>query len=464
MPSHPIDFQIQSHVYSSPDLLAIFDEKKRFQRWLDYEAALAHVQGELGIIPKAAASEINSRAKLDLLDLSQLQAEYDTNRNSLIPIIKGLRQACSEKHGEYVHYGATTQDVLDTSEILEIKDTLSIIFSNLLGIESTLLDISRRHRTTPIIGRTHGQQALPITFGLKSAIWLSELRRHLERIKNLAPRLLVGQLSGAVGSMAALGPQAQEVAIQTLARLSLCAPEISWHTARDNIAEMAGLFAMLSSTMEKIASEILQLSKTEIAELAETSPKKAMSSSTMPHKRNPVLCQRIAVLARHVRSLSGIALESMVHEHERDARALWSEWLAIPQISIYTGTAVKYLSSVLSNLDIYPEKMMENLNLHKSSVISEWLLFRLSSDMGKMSAQRKLHEIYSNTSSPNHNLVKTLQADPEVSKLLKPADYTFLDHPEQYCGQAAKLVDTVMDDIDNKRKTDDSFFDQWLSS
>jgi len=454
MPAHPIDFQIQSEVFATSELLAVFDEKVRFQRWLQFEAALAFVQGDLGIIPLDAAKEINVKANIEHLDLVEVAKEYQRSRNSLMPIVNGLRKACDKGFGEYVHYGVTTQDVLDTAQILELKDALKIVYRDLRKFEAILVDLSQHHRDTPMVGRTHGQQALPITFGLKTAIWAGEIRRHIDRMLSLPARVLVGQLSGAVGTMAALGPKAPEVAAKTLSRLGLgCAPA-SWHTSRDNIAETGSCFAMLAGTFEKIANEIFQLGKTELFELREASPQKAMSSSTMPHKRNPVICQRVAVLAKHIRSLSGVIVESMAHEHERDARCLWAEWLAVPQISIYTGTMIHYLLGVMEQLEVNVERMAENLRMQKDSVVSEWLLFRLGTEMGKMRAQKKLFDLFEQISASNMTMKEILQGDSEIETLLSPDDYDMLDHPERYIGHAGNIVETILAEIESKRQND----------
>ncbi|HSH12452.1 MAG TPA: lyase family protein, partial [Desulfurivibrionaceae bacterium] len=283
MPSHPFDFEIQSDLFSTPELTAIFSERQRFSRWLRFEAALAKIQGEMGIIPSAAAAEIAGKANLDSLDLELLRESYRQSRNSLMPLVKGLRRACSGNHGEFVHYGATTQDVIDTAQILELREAFGVIYRDLRRLEEVLLGLADLHRATPMIGRTHGQQALPITFGLKCSGWLAELRRHLERVKNLLPRLLVGQLSGAVGTFAALGQDGREIARRTLAELGLAAPPIAWHNSRDNLAEAAALMAMLTATLEKMASEVFELGKTEVGELFERAPSGKVSSSTMPH-------------------------------------------------------------------------------------------------------------------------------------------------------------------------------------
>jgi 3-carboxy-cis,cis-muconate cycloisomerase len=456
MPSHPFDFEIQSDLFSTPELTAIFAERQRFNRWLRFEAALAKTQGEMGIIPLAAAEEIVAKASLESLDLDIIRQGYQQSRNSLIPLIKGLRLACTSNHGEFVHYGATTQDVIDTSQILELRDTFRIIYRDLRHLEEMLINLAQQHLATPMIGRTHGQQALPITFGFKCAIWLTELRRHIERVKNLLPRLLTGQLSGAVGTFAALGNDGREIARRTLAELGLSATSITWHNSRDNLAEATSLMAMVTATLEKMANEVFELGKTEIGELYEPSPTGKVNSSTMPHKRNPVICQRIAVLARQVRALSGTVIEAMVHEHERDGRALWSEWLAVPQISIYTGTALNYSLWIIRGLGVNPERMLKNLRSHGELVLSEWLQFRLAAELGKMHAQEKLAQLISIANDTGISLKEILRNDPETAAVLGEEDYAFMDHPEKYTGLSESIVSDLLAELIKQRNLEPS--------
>lgn len=453
MPAHPIDFQIQADTYSTPELAAIFDEQARFGRWLAFEAALALVQGELGIIPMAAAEEISDKATIGQLDLDYLAAEYKKSRNSLVPLLKGLRRACGNGWGEFVHYGVTTQDVLDTAQIIEIRETLQIFYRDLRQLEEFIVDLALRHKDTGMAGRTHGQQALPITFGLKAAVWAAEIRRHLDRLQSLFPRIMTGQLSGAVGTMAALGPRAREVSDLTLQRLGLKGSTLSWHTARDRIAETAAFFAMATATFEKIANEIYQLGKTEIGELGEPAAGGG-ASSTMPHKRNPVACQRVAVLARHVRALANIVTEGMVHEHERDARCLWSEWLAMPQICIYSGTAINYLVRVMKGLEVNTGRMQENLGRQQDMLASEWLLFRLGSELGRMRAQERLHELAQTAAAQGSSLLETLTLDAEIGRIFTAEDLAFLKQPGQYIGQAARLIEEAVTAILASRGND----------
>jgi adenylosuccinate lyase len=454
MPAHPIDFQINPNVFSTPELAEVFDEKARYQRWLDFEAALAKAQGEMGVIPQEAAKEIESKARLECLDLEVIRKGYLHSRNSLVPLINGLRKACQEGYGEYVHFGVTTQDVLDTAEILELRETLALIHRDLRALEMTCLGLAKRHRSTPMIARTHGQQALPTTFGLKVVIWSSEVRRHIERVKDIFQGLSFGQLGGAVGTMAALGPHAMEVARRTLELLGLNHRPLAWHNSRDHIGELACAFSLLVTTLAKMANEVFQLQKTEIGELSEPAPKGSMASSTMPHKKNPVLCQRIVVLSRHVRYLAATIVETMAHEHERDARCLWGEWLAVPQLCIHTGAGLRYMLDVMSGLEVRVDRMMENLGLQKALIASEWLLFRLSSAMGKMKSLEKLHELSNRALDAGISFKKAVTEDPETGPLLTGEETEYLDCPERYIGHALEIVDATVEAIEEKRKLD----------
>ncbi|MCW5202940.1 MAG: adenylosuccinate lyase family protein [Candidatus Electrothrix communis] len=454
MPAHPFDFQINPHVFSTPELEALFDEQAMLQRWLNFEAALATAQGKLGIIPAEAATEIQAQAKLEHIDLDSVREGYSKSRNSVVPLLGGLRRACRDGYGEYVHYGATTQDVLDTGQILSLQQILKILYRDLLALEEICLKLAEEHRATPMVARTHGQQALPTTFGLKVAGWLAEIRRHIERVKHLQATVCVGQLSGAVGTYAALGAQGLAVAEETMQLLGLNYDPLPWHTSRDRIAELASNFALLVMTLAKIANEIFQLQKTEIDELREPPLSGALSSSTMPHKQNPVICQRVNALAKHVRALAGTVMESSLHEHERDPRALWAEWLAIPQLCIYTGTALQSMIGVLSGLTVRTDQMLVNLHQRKDLISTEWLLFQLSKSMGKSKALEKLHGLAVSAAESGISLKEGVLADAEIGSLFTAADLAPLDRPEQYIGHAVEIVDRILADIRSQRQGD----------
>jgi adenylosuccinate lyase len=454
MPVHPFDYTINPNIYSTAEFEALFDEKTMFQRWLDFEAALAKAQGAHGIIPKEAALEITAKAKLEHIDLNSVREGYSKSRNSVVPLLGGLRRACNAPHGEYVHYGATTQDVIDTGEILALRDTLSLVYRDLRALENICLQLGIKHRSTPMAARSHGQQALPTTFGLKVMIWAAEIRRHISRIRHLNTIINCGQLSGAVGTFAALGPQGFEIARETMAILGLQHNPLSWHTSRDNIAELASDFAIMAMTLAKIANEIFQLQKTEIGELLEPSIAGALASSTMPHKQNPVICQRVVALSKHIRGLAGTITESVAHEHERDPRSLWAEWLAIPQLCIYSGNILHSMVNVLSGLTVREDRMLENLYRQKHLITTEWLLFKLSKTLGKSQSLDKLHKLSELAETNGTNLKDAVLNDEIIGSLFTKDDLAPLDHPEQYTGQAVQIVGQTLTEITRLRKTD----------
>jgi len=229
---------------------------------------------------------------------------------------------------------------------------------------------------------------------------------------------------------------------------------LAWHSSRDHIGELTCSFALMVTTFAKMANEVFQLQKTEIGELSEPALKGAMASSTMPHKKNPVICQRIVVLSRHVRHLAGTIVESMVHEHERDARCLWGEWLAVPQLCIHTGTALKYMLDVMSGLEVHAARMKKNLHLHKAMITSEWLLFKLSHIMGKMKSLEKLHELSNKAMEAGISFKQSVVDDPEIGALLTSDDMEYLDRPERYIGHALEIVDQTVQEIEEKRASD----------
>ncbi len=454
MASHPIDFQINGDVFSTPELRHIFDEKSVIQRWLDFESALAAVQSRYGLIPHDASQVIRDKARVEYLDMDAVRAGYEQSRNSVIPVLSELRKVCGSA-GQYVHYGATTQDVLDTGMVLGVREAMNIIFQSVRDAESVCIDMARRYAATPMVGRTHGQQALPITFGLKVAVWASELRRNIERIKQAYSSIGYGQLGGAVGTMAALGPKAFDIAEDTLARLGLKHVPCSWHTARDSVAEVASVLSILCMTLSKVANEIFHLQKTEIGELCEPPPSGA-SSSTMPHKQNPVICQRVVAVSMHVRALAATIAEGMGHVHERDPRRLWAEWLAMPQICIYTGAAAAYMEDVLSGLRVNVHRMYKNLTMNSHVVVSEWLMFRLAESMGRVKAQAKVRELVAAAQEQGVALVQILLQDQETAGLLSPQDLEPLERPELYTGHAEEIVRRTVQEIEDVRNSEGS--------
>ncbi len=444
MPSQAIDFQYQADLFSTPAMKAVFAEEKRFSRWLTIESALAAVQGELAIIPATAAKEICAKAGMENLDLKRVAAAYKTSRNSIMPVIGELKRICAPEAGEFVHYGLTTQDVLDTGAVLEFREAIAIIEADLVRLEGLLLALSRRHIETPMAGRSHGQVALPITFGFKTANWLAEIRRDLERLGEMKPRLLVGQIGGAVGSMAGLGDKAFRVAAMVMERLGLSWSGAAWHNSRDRMAECASFLAIVAGGCERIAGEIFELCRTEVGELAEPPAPGAASSSTMPHKRNPVISQRVCVLARQVRGLARTVTGAMAHQHERDGRCLWSEMLAMPEIFIYTGAALNYTVMIVDGIEVRTDRMLANLKKNSDAAMSEWLMFRLAGVFGKMRAREILGDIYRRATDTG--IEELLRGDDDIAAVLKEEDYRHLRHPANNIGHCVEIARKIIGD------------------
>lgn len=454
MSMHPFDYTFQQNIYSTPELSALYDESQRIERWLKVEAAIANAQKKYNLIPSESADRICAVSHFNNLDISSLKSHYRKTRNTIIPVLQALREVCGGDSQHYVHHGATTQDIIDTGEMMALQTALNIMVRELRDIEGKFIAVAQKHRATPMIGRSHGQHAIPITFGLKVAIWLEEIRRHIERLEYCAKVTPTLQLGGAVGTLAALSMPC-EIKQHVAEHLGLNCTFSSWQTARDRVAEAASSLTMATVTLQKIANEIYELGRSEFAEVCESGGKQqAASSSTMPHKHNPVLCQRITVMATHTRSLCSTVMENMSPQHERDPRQLWSEWLAMPQLATYACTAAATLNQVVSNLHIYPKKMMKNIYLHGDLVASEWLLFRLSPLIGKHAAHTALFNAGQLSLATNTPLVECLLQQITLEAPLDEETLEIAKHPDRYIGYSTDIVDGVLASIMQARQQD----------
>src|SRR5256714_3029410 len=267
MASGVFDDALIKHLFSTDELRAIFSDRNRVQKWYDFEAALALEQAELGIIPPGAAQEIARNAKVDNVDIDAIAAEIRRIKHPLVPALKAVEQRCKSELGEYIHFGPTTQDVLDTGTVLQIRDAHAIYLRDIKAIGQALAKLAAAHKATPMVGRSHGVQALPITFGHKAAIWLSEMERNYQRLKDLEKRVFVGGMVGAVGTQASFGPKAAELEERLMKRLGLSVADINWQPARDRFAEYVCVLGIISGTLGKIANEVVNLEHTELSEL-----------------------------------------------------------------------------------------------------------------------------------------------------------------------------------------------------
>jgi adenylosuccinate lyase len=444
MPSGVFDSILLKHVWGTDELRQIFSDENRVQKWFDYEAALALSQAELGIVPQAAAAEIARMANVGNVDLEAIAAEVRHTKHPLVPAVRALQAVCGGDHGEYLHYGPTTQDVLDTGTMLQLKEAHGIFLRDLRDIGRELFRLAERYKDTPMVGRTHGVQALPITFGHKCAIWLAEAGRNHERLTALERRTFVGSLVGAVGTKASFGDRAFELDQKVMVRLKLGVADISWQPARDRFAEYANVLGLIGATLTKIANEIINLAHNEIDEVTEPFNEGKVGSSTMPHKRNPVIAEGVVAVGRALRSTVTLMHEAMVLEHERDASVWRLEWKALPEACLMTGAILAQMKYILAGLEVHPERMRKNLDVLGGFLLSERVMFALADKVGKQSAHEMVYEAAMRGIAEGISFERALMDDAHVKQAIGGDELEELLDPTTYLGHAPAIVERVL--------------------
>ena len=444
MPSGVFDSTLLKHMWGTDELRAVFNDETRVQKWYDYEAALALAQAELGIIPAAAAAEIAGKAKVGNVDLEAVAAEVRRTKHPLVPALRALQAVCAGGQGEYLHFGPTTQDVLDTGTMLQIKDAHAIFVRDLQDIGRELFALAERHKATPMAGRTHAVQALPITFGHKCAVWLAETGRNHQRLRQLEERVFVGSLVGAVGTQASFGERAFELDRKVMARLNLGVADISWQPARDRLVEYVGVLGLIGGGLAKIANEIITLAHTEIDELGEPFNEGKVGSSTMPHKRNPAVCEGIVAVGRTLRYTVALMYEALMQEHERDAAAWRFEWKALPEACLMTGAILAQMKYVLADLDVNTDKMRRNLDALGGFLLSERIMFALADKLGKQTAHEAVYDAAMRGFAQGMTFEQALMENPRVKDALGNEELSALLDPTTYVGLAPAIVERVL--------------------
>ncbi|HEX3425239.1 MAG TPA: adenylosuccinate lyase family protein [Acidimicrobiales bacterium] len=388
------DSEQYGHLWGTAEMRGVFDERARLQSWLDILVALARAQAALGIVPQRSADAIAAAADVERLDLEEVAAGTRATSHSTLGLIHAFQRVLPDEAREHVYLGATVQDLTDTWTGLVMGRVGAIVWRDLRTVEALLLDLAERHRATVMVGRTHGQPGAPITFGFKAASWADEARRSLERLHEGRHRWLVGQLAGAVGVLGFFGADGLELRRQFCAQVGLGDPGVSWLTSRDRVVDFAQVLALISGLLARIGGEVYELQRDEIGELREPVRPGTVSSITMPHKRNPERSEHLDTLARLVRANTGVLLEAMVQHHERDGRGWKAEWVAFPEVCLYTGAGLQLAIELLSGLEVDAARMAANLAARAASVNSEQLLAALSPEIGKHRAQAQLQSAY----------------------------------------------------------------------
>jgi len=418
----------------------IFIDKARIQRWLDFEATLARAEATLGMIPKEAAEEISRKAKVELLDIKKME---ETRQQVLLPTVAFIRtfqSICEGDAGQYIHWGATSQDLVDTTQMLKLKEAHKVIYQSLRRIEADLLNTAEQHADTIMAGRTHCIHALPITFGYKVTIWARDIRRHIQRLKECRERLFVIQLSGAVGTMAAFGRKGPELQSLVAKDLGLGVPDISWHASRDRLAEFANLMSMIAGTLARIANEVYLLMSTEVGEVSEPWQVGVVGSSTMPHKVNPFISESMMSLAREVRHNASLVTEFMVVDHERDLNFLLGEMEALEDSCLTISELLAYGESMARNMTVNPKRMKTNLDLLKGLMLSEVVMLELGHKIGKQFAHEIVYDDAMKAIQEGINFKQVLMEDPRVNQHLTEADLDRILNPAGYLGLAPQIA------------------------
>jgi len=425
---------------SDPGIRALYRQENRWQAWLRVEATLAKAQAELGIIPQPAADAITRAARLELLDRTRIDEGFARTGHTIVPLVWELSRVTGEPHGGWVHWGATTQNITQTGDLLVLRQAYRIFFRLIAGALEAMADLSERGAEMPIAGRTHGQHAVPATFGYKPAVWIDEMIRHVERLRQIAPRLFVAMLGGGAGTFASLGAQGPAVQAGLARLLGMRSMQVPARTIGDHLAENICLLGLLAATCSKIAREIYTLMKTEYGEVEEPVPPGTVGSSTMPQKRNPKLCQDIIAAAAEVRAAVPLALEAMQTEHEADRTTSLIMEAAEARACIATGDMLARLVEVLQGLRLDPARMRENLDLGGGLIMAEAVMLNLGAAIGRQHAHDVVYDAAQAAFVEHRLFGAVLAEDPRVTAHLdKDAIERLLD-PTAYTGLCAEMA------------------------
>ncbi|HEX7922993.1 MAG TPA: adenylosuccinate lyase family protein [Bradyrhizobium sp.] len=424
----------------------VFSDLRLLQRYAEVEVALAKAEARCGVIPAVAAAEIAKRTDVAALDFDLLRQETDVVGYPILPLVHQMAKQCGEA-GRYVHWGATTQDIMDTAVVLQLRDGLAIIEDDIAALRGILADLSKKYRDTPMAGRTHLQQALPVTFGYKTAIWLAAFDRHAARLAELKPRVLVGQFAGAAGTLASLGDKGFEVQQALCAELGLGVPVSTWHVARDGLAEAVNFLAVVTGTLGKIALDIMIMASTEFGEVYEPFVKGRGASSTMPQKRNPISSELMLAAAKAVRQHAGLMLDAMVQDFERATGPWHAEWMAIPESFVLTAGALHQARFALGGLIVDEKRMAANLDISRGLIVAEAVMMGLAPAIGRQEAHDVVYDACRVANDRGLSLAEALAADDRVASRIDRATIDRLTAPKNYLGLAPEMVDRVLTSV-----------------
>ena len=448
MPAFPtsttvLDSILFRDAFGTPAMREVFSDFSLISRYAEVEIALAKAEARCGVIPVEAAEEITKRTDVSALDFDLLRSETDIVGYPILPLVHQMAKQCGDA-GRYVHWGATTQDIMDTAVVLQVRAGLEIIERDIAALRGILAGLAKRYRDTPMAGRTHLQQALPVTFGYKCAIWLAMFDRHAERLSQLKPRVLVGQFAGAAGTLASLGDKGFEVQQALCEELGLGVPVSTWHVARDGLAEAMNFLALVTGSLGKVALDVMMMASTEFGELYEPFVKGRGASSTMPQKRNPISSELMLAAAKGVRQHAGLMLDAMVQDFERATGPWHAEWMAIPESFVLTAGSLHQAKFALGGLIVDEKKMADNLDISRGLIVAEAVMMGLAPDLGRQEAHDVVYDACRVANDKGMTLADALSADARVSARIDRATIERLTSPRNYLGLAPEMVDRVL--------------------
>jgi 3-carboxy-cis,cis-muconate cycloisomerase len=437
------DSAIFRDAFGSAGMRDIFSEEELIARYVEVEVALAAAEARVGVIPKEAAAAIRRSARADAIDVAKLKAETDLVGYPIVGVVHQLARQCGDA-GRYVHWGATTQDIMDTATVLQIRAALKLVGTDLAALDEALAALADKHRNTVMAGRTHLQHALPVTFGYKAAVWRGMIVRHRQRLEEIRPRVLVGQFAGAAGTLASLGDKGLAVHDALMEELGLGRPTTPWHVARDGLVETVSLLGLIAGTLAKIATDVMLMMQTEVGEVFEPFVKGRGSSSTMPQKRNPIACEFIVALGKVVRQQAGLMLDAMSADHERATGPWQLEWVAIPEAFIATGGALRQARFLVEGLIVDAGRMRRNLDLTGGLIVAEAVMMALARHTGRGEAHDIVYGACRAALDKGTTLLEELERNADVSRHFDRKRLAELTDPVNYLGSAEAMVDRAL--------------------
>ena len=446
MPALVTNSKIWGEMFGTKEMHLLFSDEGTTQLYLDVEAALARSQSKLNIIPKEAGEKITQVAKVEIIDWKKLEKRTSIVGYPILPLVEQLSEKVGGDFGQFCHWGATTQDIMDTADVLQIRKGLKLLSKDLRSISDALVNIIENYINTPMAGRTHLQHALPISFGYKASTWLSGIDRHQKRLDEMKKRIFNVSFFGAAGTLASLGEDDGLKTQSALAKeLDLNVPEVSWHSIRDNFCEVTGWLAMVGASLGKIAYDVMLMMQTETQEVAEPFLHGRGSSSTMPQKRNPISSEIMLACSKLLKENHASMLDAMVLDHERATGQWHVEWHAIPNAFLVASSSFSSAKYLLEGLEVSPEKMKDNIYKTNGLIVAESVMMALAPKMGRQIAHDLVYDCCRVSIKKNISFIDTLLKNKEISKIFNKTDLLEIIDPSNYLGAAPAMAKRLLD-------------------